>query len=765
MSQQSEFAVPEIRMIHHRAKLFVDGQALPPMAFCVRGDEHKTVHLAERRAQELSQANFRLFVIFMQSGWHFEDDAAGIGWDYTEHQANCILDTCPEACFLLRLDCRPSKKWFDENPNELVMFEDGSRDRFRAHRHGTFTDHRQVCYASEKYARDAAPHIRNAIDFVESCLFGKRVIGYHVEGGCCGEWNYLRDTRDGICGDFSPAFKTFYSTWLNEKYGNESALRQAWRMPEASLSEPRIPTSSEQVFSEGEIAHNGRRDPEGDWGNFLDPEKSQFLIDYYEARTAGTARTIERMAEVIKDRTNHRALTGAFWGTMLGVSAQTYAICGPLFLANSPHIDYLTTPSQYYDRQPGGGSTFRVPVDSIVYRGKLWINESDSRTHLADDHNKTQFCRCHSMTDTANVLNRDFAQVLCDDVHGWWFEMAEGGHSFYDDPAIVDLFSRQQKIARDSYTSAGKATEIAVVYDQKSMFSHPFESTRDLLAWNRSQTIPRIGAPCDHIFHNDLLLPNLPDYKMYIFLNCHSLTSAERTAVNRKVKRRGAIVVWAYANGLIQPDASPAMSTEHMHDLTGFRVAAINSARPVTFRLTDTVHELTRNLSPLPLYGRLPRPLQAGFSFLPGECMVMDETLAWPMFYVADKEARVLGRFVANDKPAFAVKPFDSWTSVYIGAKILPATILRAIARKAGVHIYLDDSDRIWPFRTSDIVYASQQFVAVTADVGDKKTVRFPTKVKSVRNALTGRELACDRDSVTLRMDPGETKLLQLIPY
>ncbi len=759
------FARPEIKLVNHSSILFVDGQPITPMAFCLRGDRKTLVELSTSRAEELTKAGFKMFVIFMQSGWQNEDEEGFVSWEYTLQQADTILKENPKAVFLIRLSCHPSKKWFDENPDELVLFEDGRHDRFRFHSYGSFEDKRQVCYASEKYANDAVVYIKNAIDFVESNAFGKRVIGYHVEGGCCGEWNYLRGTDDDICGDFSPAFRIFYSKWLKKKYETDEALRKAWNDSNASLINPHIPTTREQVFTEGEIAHNGRRDPEGDFGNFLDPAKSQFLIDYYEARTAGTAHTIEIMAKAVKERTNNRVLTGAFWGTIMGVSAQTYAVCGPLFLADSPYIDYLTTPSQYYDRQPGGGSTFRMAVDSMRLRGKLWINESDTRTHLADPHNVVQFCGCSNLQETADVLNRDFAQVLCDDVYGWWFEMATGEYSFYDHPEISAIFKKQQKIAKEFYElGKGKNSEIAVVYDQDSMFSHPFESMRDIVTWNRSQTISRIGAPCDHIFHDDLEFNNLPDYKMYIFLNCHSLTNSQRKFIDNKVKRNGATVVWAYANGLINPEAHPALSVENMQELTGFKFGYDLSPRLVTFRITDTQHSLTKNISELPLYGRLPRPLTAGFSFMPGENMVMDETLASPLFYVEEDEAKTLGRFVANDKTAYAVKEFDSWRSVYIGSKILPANILRTIARQAGVHIYLEDGNRLWPFRNNDIIYANKHFVSVVAEATDLKKITMPYVCTSINDALSNEVIAENTDQVQLKMHAGETRILRLFP-
>jgi hypothetical protein len=147
-----------------------------------------------------------------------------------------------------------------------------------------------------------------------------------------------------------------------------------------------------------------------------------------------------------------------------------------------------------------------------------------------------------------------------------------------------------------------------------------------------------------------------------------------------------------------------------------------------------------------------------------GENMVMDETLASPLFYVDDNEATTLGSFVANDKTAYAVKEFDSWRSVYIGSKILPANILRTIARQAGVHIYLEDGNRLWPFRNNDIIYANKHFVSIVAEVADLKMITMPCVCTSINDALTNEVLTKNTNQVQLKMHAGETRILRLFP-
>ena len=56
------------------------------------------------------------------------------------------------------------------------------------------------------------------------------------------------------------------------------------------------------------------------------------------------------------------------------------------------------------------------------------------------------------------------------------------------------------------------------------------------------------------------------------------------------------------------------------------------------------------------------------------------------------------------------MKRFPGWTSVYLGSPAANAGLLRAVARAAGTHRYVDGDD---------IVYANRSFVAIhTREVG-----------------------------------------------
>jgi hypothetical protein len=90
-----------------------------------------------------------------------------------------------------------------------------------------------------------------------------------------------------------------------------------------------------------------------------------------------------------------------------------------------------------------------------------------------------------------------------------------------------------------------------------------------------------------------------------------------------------------------------------------------------------------------------------------------------------------------------------SWFS---GVPSLPAATLRAIARGAGAHLYLD---------TGDQVIAGRGFLAVHAAWNGERTVRLPVPSR-VEDAFTGALLADDADALMVSLRTGDTLLVRV---
>ena len=495
--------------------------------------------------------------------------------------------------------------------------------------------------------------------------------------------------------------------------------------------------------------HFQRLDNKADYGSFIDPDKNQYLIDFYEARNAGTAATIEFLAKTVKQTACHEVVVGAFHGSLASGWYHGGGNMGPTFLRDSNYVDFLSAPTTYIERIPGGGASFRTPVDTLMYRDKLWFNESDMRTwHVKDIRQGQVF----TAEQTREVFKREFGQIVCDDVQGWWYDINEDLAC----PELAPMLKIQQdlaeKISTDSFV---KSPEIAFIYDQESVWFSAPETNRDLLHLNRIFEVPRIGASADHILLDDLELDNLPDYKMMVFVNCFKVNNQYRALIKKKYKNNNRFLVWIYAAGLINPDASPKISLENMSELTGFNYDQDMNSREGTFRICTCNKLLAAGLSDCCDYGRYMRPMCNGFCWEEGFKVALNPSLLNPLFYIINYGTEILGRFITNGQPSWALKEQLDWTSVFLGSNVMNSAVMRCIASLAGVHIYS---------YTDDIFYANNQFITIHSSYKGMKRIHLKDSQKKVQDVYSGEELIADADGVLeLEMPFGHTRMFRCL--
>ncbi len=87
-----------------------------------------------------------------------------------------------------------------------------------------------------------------------------------------------------------------------------------------------------------------------------------------------------------------------------------------------------------------------------------------------------------------------------------------------------------------------------------------------------------------------------------------------------------------------------------------------------------------------------------------------------PIVYADDPEATVLGT-LADGRPGLVLREHETWTAVYSSAPLLPASLLRRLAQRAGVHCYVD---------TEDVVWASRDLLAVSVHQAGPRTIHLP---------------------------------------
>ena len=155
--------------------------------------------------------------------------------------------------------------------------------------------------------------------------------------------------------------------------------------------------------------------------------------------------------------------------------------------------------------------------------------------------------------------------------------------------------------------------------------------------------------------------------------------------------------------------------------------------------------------------GDFERPITSGFDYASNSEIPFKPApnRINPALYVDDPEAQVLGTYIEGGRPGFAIKRFDDWTSVYIGSPGIQAEVLRALARLAGAHLYIDDGDVI--------VYANESFIGVHTEREADYEIRLKRRA-DVCEAFDGRPVARDVDRFVEHIPAQTTRLYCLHP-
>ena len=630
-------------------------------------------------------------------------------FDYStfDRRVLLILEANPKAYLLPRVYISSPPWWDKQHPEELVVWHDGSRDQMQTGGKRTVPS-----WASEKWRKDTGEALRRFIRHVQSMPYADRFIGYLVTSGGTEEWYYWNNWTE-IFADYSEPQRKAFTGYLRKKYGNEAALRRAWRDDNATFDTVQIPT------------REARLGPEG----LRDPQHEMPVIDYYAFHSALVADVIGYFAQIVKEETKGQKLYGTFYGYIFSMSWYKYGLLnsGHLALARvltNPNVDFIASPTGYHARAlDGGASCWMTTIGSVKLHEKLWINENDVRTHNTPEN--AGFGRTADVTDTRNLQLRELAMVLGDGTGMWWFDMGGG---WYDDKPTMDAIVQMNAIAEESVKQdRSSCAEIAVLVDERSMFFCRLGYSLDRpLLYEQNLQLHKIGAPVDLFLLSDL--EAIRNYKMYVFLNAFCLDDAQRELIRRRIRQKGAVSLFVYAPGVFRPDGSAGNPAS----LLGIRLARTDSPAKCRVNVGQNAAQSVPGL-PQTQYGSA-------------------EPFA-PLFYIDDLSATALGTLNGTERIGLAMKSLEQGgTVVYSAATNLPAAVLRAFARKAGVHVYLD---------TDEPVYGNCSYLGFTAYKAGKRTLRLPWRMP-VYDLYEQRLLSEGTQEIVFELPAKTTKLLLL---
>ncbi|MEA1996497.1 MAG: hypothetical protein U9N45_02620 [Gemmatimonadota bacterium] len=753
-AQLNNYLPAQVKVQDGITVLYVNSQPVMPMSFCSRNNRN-TDYL-----RGLSDAGIKVHFPICDTEWKNPE-----GFKKLEELAHRILRIDPEAILILRLSMDPPRSWLEENLDQCTTFENGSprmiiNTKIGRTYHPKLTDNLKFSLTSEKWKEDAENALVDFMVSVDNSDFGQRVAGYFLTASETEEWYYtVTYDRRYHAHDFSRPMLDYFRNFLMRKYKTDKALAAAWNNDVRSFDQVRVPQLAERSLytGVGEILL-ARFPSKSHFGTLASPDFSEFESDYYRTVNESVADAIIRFCSKIKGLSDGKLLTGAFYGANNCVVYHEMGVSGAVHkIQDSGVVDICASPASYFNRPAGGQTAHRAVHSSYGLRGMLWMTEEDTRTHLSDIRNWNLYSQALSPEESCHMIRRDMAKTLTGYNWAWWFENTSIDR-WHDDPLILETFGRIQELFNASFKMGLKRTaEIAMIISEPSIFYTDHESLRDLLMWQRQLEFERIGTPFDSYYMRDLGHPDMPDYKLYVFVNAFALNDSERKLIEEKVVAKGASALWLYAPGLINTDRRPRLSLEHMKELTGFEFAFKSGERYPRIVMDDPRQPLAARLSRDRWYGQPDRVMYGSFETRERrEFYKHGPSLIDPLFYLADSSQVAGGYWYGKGLPsglgAVGETRAAGFHSMYIGSKYVQADLVREVARRTGVHIYSE---------TDDVFYVDKNFAVIHAATGGTKKLRFPQKVDAYE-VFENRFYGNKTNEIEFEMEWGQTKVFCL---
>ncbi len=397
-----------------------------------------------------------------------------------------ILEACPDAYIIPRVNISMPVWWEEENPDELNI-KDGVPCR--------------ESFYSQKWRDDATEFLRQFTQYTNSSKYASHIVGYQIAGGNTEEWFHF-DMNGGYGECAKDAFKAFL-----EEYYPEVEYKG---LPDLSLI-----------------------DRKGDYIN------DEYVTRYIEFANFKVAEAISHFAQVVKEETGNNVVVGTFYGYTLEVTNSLQGNHALNYILKDKNIDFICSPNSYIGtRDPDIDWTEMYPADSIRLHGKMCFQECDIRTHLTQPLSQKDpstdpnglleapvWQPRGSKYQAMNEIRRSFARQLIKGNALWWFDMWGG---WYADEDIMSEMATYKTIYEQSMTDADRSSkaEVAVFVDE-SAYKYVTSGYMRNIFFNQRKELGYMGTPYDIYDVNDFA-DVYQNYKAVILLSNAKTSNMEK---------------------------------------------------------------------------------------------------------------------------------------------------------------------------------------------------------------------------------------------
>ena len=669
--------------------------------------------------QDFYRSGVRVHSSILFSGWA---DVGRIDYSETDRALeNIFADKGDDFFYIPRVKLNVPVNWGRENPEEMTVYYPGFSDPAEIRKRVNTPEH-DFCgwdeqenwmgralgcvranvgglignqsFSSEKWLHDAGGVLAAFVRHLETSPYGRRILGYHIAYGMCGETSLWRCwSPNGRYADYGIAHRRRFFDWGVRKYGSAEALGKAWLQPGATADTLVLPSPDEREYVWTSIDDFFRGSP-----------RARIVIDLELFMNDVNCDAMEHFCRIVKEQSGGKA-AGVFFGYYMDVPRVGYTGHVPYDrILESPWIDFIASPKSYARTMPGEPGGEHVPAQS-VNRKKLYLNEIDHRTHLVRSGNPAAGEKTRDMNETRTLLWREAMKNTMRNSGYWWMDLGGG---WLDSPEILSEIRRIESFRHQLMEQEARpVAEVLMVTDDRSfLYARPHGDLHCALFKNTPAEILLCGAPVDHYRFRDLFELDLSRYKCIFFLNAFLFSAEEWASLSARIAP-DACLVWHYAPGIFSPEYDP----DAVHEKCGFFLKRPAESLARTSLIPD-----------------------GGFR----DCPVLrreDAGNAYPYFILReDASLRILGR-LDNGDAVIGETRHGGRRNLYISLPLCTWPYYRRIMEESGVLFYA-------PPETT--VYADSRFIGLFP----RKDVRFPPPFPYGREIVFGGEC-----SGTLRIE------------
>ncbi len=529
----------EVRQTACGPVIYIDGKAFDDMVF--------TGAILDRMKEHYDMG-YRFFMVGVGTnvgkgltthGWNKD------GYDFTviTRNLNRVTAAFPEIKMILGFGIDAPYWWHKDNPTESIYLDGKSQHENLA------------SPASEKWRKDGADFIRAVIRHFENSPLRHHIVGYRLSSMCDGgEWQYPGVwANPQLHADFSPAMRKYFRGFLKKKYGNNY-----------DTSNVKVPAGKD------------RRLPSDTW--FRDPAKEQLVIDYIECQSDAVATAAIHFLRAAKAEAKNK-IVGIYGGYLLfysGFPVQTIGHLAFRKVYESKAADFFSGPIDYHLRKLGLPGGNMAAISSLKLHGATFFQENDTRTFL---NRSPSHRHVNNLYESASVLLRDSAIGLVTSTPIYTCDLT--GNSYRNQGLLETGKILLDAFKKDFAPKNIRKPEIALLY---SIDSLPYLIEKNDKLTNASSYLLRIstgksGAMTDTYLLEDIQSDKFPvdQYKCFVIINGFYLKPAIRKAIEEKLCRNGATIVFTPGAGIFKDNK---LSAENMKALTGFDFKASGKKMP-----------------------------------------------------------------------------------------------------------------------------------------------------------------------------------------